>query len=48
MDETIDNVTVCVQVYEGDLKRSAEISIIFNIGTARCKYYTNLLINKCN
>lgn len=37
VDESVDNVTVCVQVCEGDLKRNAEISLDFENGTAQCK-----------
>ena len=36
VDESVHNVTVCVQVCDGDLKRSAEIYVDFDNGTAQC------------
>lgn len=37
VDESADNITVCVLVCEGSLKRNAEISLNFRNGTAQCK-----------
>ena len=37
MDESVNNITVCVLVCAGSLKRNAEISLDFQNGTAQCK-----------
>ena len=37
VDESVNNITVCVLVCEGTLKRNAEISLDFYNGTAQCK-----------
>ena len=37
MDESVNNITACVLVCEGTLKRNAEISLDFYNGTAQCK-----------
>ena len=38
VDEGVGNVTVCVEVCEGVLKRDANFTVNFENGTAFCKF----------
>ena len=38
VDEGVENVTVCVEVCEGVLKRDANFTVNFENGTAFCKF----------
>ena len=38
MDEDVGNITCCVEVCEGILKREANFTVDFENGTAFCKF----------
>ena len=47
MDEDVGNVTCCVEVCEGVLKREANFTVDFENGTAFCKFLRELVILLC-